>query len=175
MTLYAAMFTIALWVVWQISDRYNVLRVTSASMVPTYCIGDILLIRAMGTRSTSVGQSVIFVGDHGRQVVKRVVATAGHTVVTNSDFAIVDGKRVEEHYLCGPRDSSGGLARSHLLAPRGSVFVKPGQVFVMGDNRAFSNDSRDYGPVEIGRISAGVVASFRWPGGSSLCNCSSSK
>ena len=42
------------------------------------------------------------------------------------------------------------------------VVVPAGQIFVMGDNRTFSSDSRTFGPVPVGNIIGKVILRF-WP------------
>ncbi len=70
-------------------------------------------------------------------IVKRVIATAGQIV--DIDFVkgivYVDGKQLQEPYVNTPTNRQENFT--------GPVTVPEGQVFVMGDNRNESNDSRD--------------------------------
>lgn len=75
----------------------------------------------------------------GVAIVKRVIATGGQTV--DIDYATstvyVDGEPLDEPYIWEPMiDRLGPQGQTHIEVPEGSIFV-------MGDNRNGSDDSRD--------------------------------
>ncbi|HEV2766162.1 MAG TPA: signal peptidase I [Acidimicrobiales bacterium] len=84
--------------------------------------------------------------------IKRVVAMAGERVEGREGAVYVDGRRLIEPYL----------PPSTTTADFGPVTVPPGQLFVMGDNRVNSSDSRVFGAIDdetvIGRATLRV-----WP------------
>ncbi|MHB1016361.1 MAG: signal peptidase I [Coriobacteriia bacterium] len=87
--------------------------------------------------------------EHGRPVgvIKRVVALAGDTVEVFGDRAYVNGERVPG----GPEGEDSGL-----WIP---AFVVPAEhVYVLGDNRPLSYDSRFVGPVPLEDVRGAVVA-----------------
>ncbi|REK76596.1 signal peptidase I [Paenibacillus paeoniae] len=100
------------------------------------------------------GDIVIINGpEHKDRLVKRVVALPGQTVDMKDGFVYVDGKKLEESYAKGqtyPREVSIPLT------------VPEGHVFVIGDNREHSDDSRSFGPVALNSLEGKAV--FRiWP------------
>ena len=88
------------------------------------------------------------------QLVKRVVALAGETVEAASGTLRVDGLEVSEPYL----------ATGTMTGDFGPVSVPPGRLWVMGDNRSQSRDSRVFGPIADGTV-VGLAVWRLWPGG----------
>ena len=79
----------------------------------------------------------------GGRYVKRVVAKAGDEVSFRSGAVYVNGVRLRERYANGPTDPGEAGTEVH---------VPVDHVFVMGDNRAQSCDSRVWGPLAVRRI-----------------------
>jgi len=89
--------------------------------------------------------------------VKRVIATEGQTVNINGDGEVyVDGQLIAEPYLDGHQVTY-PKSYSKISFP---LTVQPGEVFVMGDNRLDSKDSRDIGCVDIRKILGRVMFRF---------------
>jgi signal peptidase I len=84
-------------------------------------------------------------------LIKRVVALAGERVTIAQGHVYVDGVALNEPYLTQATDG-----------PERSWTVPPLSVFVLGDNRAASRDSRSFGPVRIDEI-VGHAAFRYWP------------
>jgi signal peptidase I len=119
------------------------------------------------------GDVVVFdrVTSNGRSVqhddlIKRVVGLPGETVAIRSCNVFIDDKLLEESYL-PKRD----LEQTDLVArcrqpEMAPVEVPEGQVFVLGDNRPQSMDSRVFGPVDkksiVGRAFVVIWPISRW-------------
>ena len=122
------------------------LLVVNSMLYHDYKYGDIVILRKNG----------VFDDD---PIVKRVIAVEGQTV--DIDFAegivYVDGEALEEDYIREPTYTAEGT-EFPLTVPEGSVFV-------MGDNRNGSSDSRDYrlGTVDT-RYVIGKAAVLIFPG-----------
>lgn len=125
--------------------------VRSSSMTPTLLTGDQILAERLTPRFGQLerGDLVVFKAPATRALmVKRVVALAGDRVGLADGRLVVNGHRRAEAYVD--------------LASVDSVYFGPevvpaGSVFVMGDDRADSVDSRDFGPVPLDRVLGRVL------------------
>jgi signal peptidase I len=84
-------------------------------------------------------------------LIKRVIGLAGETIEVRSGVVYIDGQPLDEPYLI--RKTSGTY---------GPTTIPDGNVFVMGDNRGASNDSRIFGPVTLDRVVGRAWVSY-WP------------
>ena len=87
--------------------------------------------------------------------VKRVVAVGGDRLAIREGRAVVDGRVQEEPFIRGDRSCA-------ICNLPGEITVPEGHVFVMGDNRGESSDSRDWGPVPEDWV-VGEVRLRYWP------------
>lgn len=128
----------------------DVVVVASDSMVPTVCDGDrLLLLRARAAEQAERGDLVTFTSpDDGEPTLKRVVAVGGETLAIRDAVLHVDGQAVRERYV--DRRTVDGTYF-------GPVRVPVGAVFLMGDNRELSVDSRDYGAIPRAAIEGKVL------------------
>lgn len=118
----------------------RVIRVVGSSMVPTLHQGDLMLLQSVGYEPQQGDVVVLRKSAFLPQpVVKRVIATAGqHVVVSYADQCVyVDGEKLDEPYINEVmRDPlSSELTVLDVVVPEGSIYV-------MGDNRNHSSDSR---------------------------------
>lgn len=137
--------------------------VDGSSMYPTFVNHDYLVLES-NFLYRNVGRGDIVVLDPPEEagfagpLVKRVIATGGDVVDIDFDLGIVyvNGEAIEEDYIFEPTYRSYREIGMGLEYP---VTVPEGSVFVMGDNRNHSNDSR-YAPlgcVEQSRILGRVL------------------
>jgi signal peptidase I len=95
---------------------------------------------------------VIDIPDAGPELlIKRVIGLPGETIASQGGQVTVNGEPIEEPYVYNP----GGRDIPEQVVP-------PLHVFVMGDNRRFSNDSRNFGPVPIDDVIGRAWFSY-WP------------
>ncbi len=148
--------------------------IPSESMTPTLKVGDRVLVNKLSYDLHDVNRGDILVfeappsarSDGIEDLVKRAVGLPGETVTSDGDGQVlIDGRRLKEPYLpagtvstfndvppgCGtPADGSAGCV------------VPEGRVFMMGDNRGASKDSRVFGPIDIDTIIGRVFVRI-WP------------
>ncbi len=117
----------------------RVIVVDGSSMVPTLHHGDLLLLQGIGY-TPEQGDIVVLTKEFQNvdtPIVKRIIATGGQTV--HIDYATstvyVDGVALDEPYI-------NELMRMPMGETITDVTVSEGSVFVMGDNRNNSSDSR---------------------------------
>jgi signal peptidase I len=166
-------------------------RVPSGSMEPTLRVGQRLIVDRFSHRFLSakpkVGQIVVFHPPHGadpaepicgaqgegdgtrtpcdqptaqrssQTFVKRVVGVGGDRIAIRGGHVVRNGKLQSEPFAarCQP---GGGCDFPH------AVTVPKGYVYLMGDNRGDSDDSRYWGPVPIDWVIGKAVVTY-WPPG----------
>jgi len=152
-------------------------KIPSGSMLPTLQIGDHILVNKFiygprlevpltqwslgqlpGFREPRAGDIVVFIypRERDKDFIKRIVAVGGQTVQGRDNALMVDGKRVDDPHAHYEK-------RDHV--DFGPVQVPAGHVFVMGDNRDESFDSRFWGPVPIQDIKGlAMVIYWSWGG-----------
>jgi signal peptidase I len=148
-------------------------KIPSGSMIPTLLVGDYILVNRLsyGLRipyykyilrwgEIKRGDIIVFVfpEDPSKDFIKRVIALPGETIEIRKKKIYINGKEIEDKwgffkddYVGPPRDDFGPFQ------------VPQGHVFVMGDNRDESNDSRFWGPVNIENIKGkAFIIYFSW-------------
>ena len=120
--------------------------IPSLSMYPTLDKGDRVLVNKLSYKMHDVhrGDIVVFTrppnqpASEIKDLIKRVVGLPGESIEARSGHVYIDGKELDEPYLVD------GVTTENL--PRQTV--PDGDVFVMGDNRGDSADSRVFGPID---------------------------
>ncbi len=161
--------------------------IPSGSMIPTLEIGDRVLVYklAYAWSGPKDGDVVVFEPPFGTQrteekiveavarhvaealglrspdiedLIKRIVATEGEVLEIRDNQLFIDGVAIDEPYI----------QPGSVMPDFGPVTIPVGHVFVMGDNRSHSKDSRVFGPVSVdaivGRAFVRIWPIDRWGG-----------
>ncbi len=107
------------------------------------------------------GDIIVFHAEATRDYIKRVIGVAGDTVEVKNDVLYINGKQVDEPYLAKNREKIKGQ-NIPLTEDFGPIVIPPGHIFVMGDNRLNSHDSRAIGPVDLKTV-VGRAEFVFWP------------
>jgi signal peptidase I len=159
--------------------------IPSGSMLPTLEIGERILVEKISYRLGSPGRGDVVVFERSldpsvpspheddsvsedvvnafkslfgwptggeQDYVKRVMAVGGDTIDSREGVVFVNDEAVEEPYL------PAGVVTSDFPPQQ----VPEGQIFVMGDNRGSSDDSRNFGPVSDDEVVGRAFLSI-WP------------
>lgn len=139
--------------------------IPTGSMEPTIAIGNRVLAEKLSfnrslpfgiAREPVYGDIVVFDDPKGEhpQLIKRVIAVAGQTVDVHDGAVWVDGARLDEPYTHGKPNEPGTVPLP--------IKIPEGYVWLMGDNRPNSGDSRFFGPVPLVNIRGNAVWTY-WP------------
>jgi signal peptidase I len=138
----------------------QVTEVRQRSMEPTLEQNDRVLVSKLDYRfgPPQRGDIIVFnppVPDATIPYVKRVIAVGGETIDMRNGSVFVNGQQVDIPQAHGTTQPQAPQIAYPFTVPAG-------QIFVMGDNRTFSSDSRTFGPVPVGNIIGKVLVRF-WP------------
>lgn len=133
--------------------------IPTGSMLPTIQLNDRVLAEKVTFRfggAPKYGDIVVFDDPTGQhpQLIKRVIATEGQTVSIRDHAVYVDDKKLDEPYVYG-KPSDPGTVALPLVVPAGAVWL-------MGDNRPFSGDSRYFGPQPVSKVRGKAFWTY-WP------------
>lgn len=134
--------------------------IPSGSMEETLQVGDRVLVNKLSYQFGDIerGDIVVFHKPESAgesevdDFIKRVIGLAGETLRSIDGVVYIDGRPLEEPYL------EPGVITSSL----NEITIPEGFVFVMGDNRGSSHDSRFFGPIEADSI-VGEAFVRLWP------------
>ena len=142
-------------------------KIPSGSMIPTLQIGDHILVNklAYGIRIPFLedyvvdfakphrGDVIVFIfpEDRSKDFIKRVIGVAGDSVEIRGKKVFINGKEIDDPHAHfeGDDPQTAGLSNRDDYGPRN---VPENHVFVMGDNRDRSYDSRFWGYVNLDEV-----------------------
>jgi len=146
--------------------------VDGSSMQPNFHNGERVIVNKIlfDIRAPKKGEVIVFKvpSEDNKEFIKRVIALPGDTVSVQGDVVKVNGEVISEPYIQDMIDKAKANRETYnnntnfpnADYPDGTV--PPGHVFVMGDNRPNSKDSRMIGYVPYGDITGRADLVF-WP------------
>lgn len=127
-------------------------QVKGASMEPTFNSGDYIFTSKVTYRLRTLnrGDIVVFHAPTNPDIeyIKRIIGLPGDTILITNGQVYLNDKLLHETYLNSPT----GVWQGGFVHDDEPLKVPQGKVFVMGDNRNRSSDSREFGPVPISSI-----------------------
>jgi len=130
------------------------IRVDGSSMVPTLTNGQFVIVNRLTYKLGDPDHGDVVVFDYPRdpeqEYIKRIIGLPGDTVEMNSGHVYINGQIIEEPYIAAAARSTGEWT------------VPSDHVFVLGDNRNNSQDSRNFGSVSTDNI-IGKALVIYWP------------
>ncbi|MCZ0755330.1 signal peptidase I [Anoxybacillus sp. J5B_2022] len=141
--------------------------VDGLSMMPTLHDRDRMIVNKL---SYKIGEPhrfdiIVFHAEEGKDYIKRVIGLPGDRIEYKNDTLYVNGKAYKEPYLDEYKKQliDGPLTESFTLEEiTGRKTVPKGYLFVMGDNRRFSKDSRHIGFIPMEKV-VGKASIVYWP------------
>jgi signal peptidase I len=136
---------------------YQPVKVEGTSMMPSLDDQERIFVNKYVYRLEPIQRGDIIVfrypRDPSKSFIKRVIALAGDSIRIEGGEVFVNGQVLEEDYV----PSAYADQRSYP-----EIVIPPHSYFVLGDHRTMSNDSRDFGPVDVGFIYGKAVFGY-WP------------
>lgn len=131
--------------------------VDGPSMMPTLKNKDVTYIEKLSLYSKSIKRGEIVTFDSGDPAhdtyVKRVIGVAGDELEIKDGKVYRNGQPIDESYLTPGTYTQGAT----FLGENKKYKVPKGYIFVMGDNRKVSYDSRYFGPVSLKALNGHVI------------------
>jgi len=156
-------------------------KIPSSSMEPTLQVGDYILVNKFiygvripytNTKFFEVkrpqrGDIIVFIypKDRSKDFIKRVIATEGERVQIQQNKISINDRVIEDPW--GHFEKNDWIKMLQSIDRFGPVIVPKDSLFVMGDNRDNSQDSRYWGFVNVSAVKGkAFIIYFSWNGGS---------
>ncbi len=142
---------------------FSLIRVSGTGMEPTMQTGEHWLIDKT-SRDLCAGDIITFKSeDDDSAAVSRIIALAGDTVYIDMSGGLVyvNGSIIDEPYARVSYSPAGKYIADLMSAGEYSkdlpIVIQDGYIFVMGDNRSNSRDSREFGPIPVESVFGVVI------------------
>ena len=122
-------------------------------MSPTLLIGDQILVdKTYSGKDTRRGDVIVFIypADPRKDFVKRIIGLPGDKVELRERLLYINNELIKEDYIAKPK-------RSSTTTNYGPITVPEETLFVLGDNRENSLDSRHFGSVTFDKVRGRVT------------------
>lgn len=145
---------------WGNLSDLNPIIVDGEGMCPTFGADDRALYEKEYYKHHKLkrGDILLFEAYPRTDYLKRVIGIEGDTIEVKNDTLIVNGKPVNEPYLDELKKNKEG--ENPLTYDFGPVTVPPSEIFVLGDNRRFSKDSRMIGTINEDNLVGKVICKY---------------
>ncbi|MCD7894411.1 MAG: signal peptidase I [Erysipelotrichaceae bacterium] len=145
---YIKVIVITVIVTFIILQFVQISRVVGSSMEPTYYNGNIVLVdKVFYKRGEADYNDIVIVQYEDEQIIKRVIGLSGDHIEMIDNQLYRNGELLQEDYILEDMEGNDDF----------SYDIPEGKVFVMGDNRNNSLDSRAIGYVDFGEDVVGKV------------------
>jgi signal peptidase I len=128
--------------------------VTGPSMKPTFNNKDVIFVEKISTETGHINRGEIIVFNSHREnnsnYIKRVIGIAGDKIEIKNSKVYLNGKLLSESYL-----SKGTATEPYSVNTK--ITIPKGYIFVLGDNRGNSTDSRMLGPIRVKDVKGHVI------------------
>lgn len=149
-TIRVALSAFWLFIIYLLIFKVAFIQTRGPSMYPTMWTGDLCI--TYKTQDVQRGDIIIIDMPDGTRLVKRVIGLPGERLFFNAHtITLLDQKNNSRHMLLEEY-----IKQYELVEPK-IVQLRQDEVWIMGDNRQSSMDSRDFGPVKINQIYGKVV------------------
>lgn len=141
--------------------------VNGKSMEPTLYDGNLMMVNTVTNNISNLHRFdvIVFHATEENDYVKRVVGLPGETIEYKDDQLYVNGEYISEDFLQEEKENAETEPLTEdftLLEVTGEETVPEDQIFVLGDNRGDSLDSRSIGFVPVDEV-VGKVDITYWP------------
>jgi signal peptidase I len=141
--------------------------VDGLSMMPTLHDQDRMIVNKLSYKISEPKRFdiIVFHAPENKDYIKRIIGLPGDHIEYKEDTLYINGKPFEEPYLDDYKKQviDGPLTESFTLEEKTNELTVPdGHLFVMGDNRRFSKDSRHIGTVPMEKV-LGKTSIVYWP------------
>lgn len=130
----------------------QLLKITGDSMLPTFKDGEQIIAEKVSIKFSPLKRGDIVIFKHpqneNRLLIKRVVGLPGELIRISQGNLYINSEKLEESYI----QPNNKTTEEKDIKENTDYKIPDGSYIVLGDNREFSSDSREFGPIKEGLI-----------------------